>query len=784
MFDKNVDSKHYEPSAIDLKNRNSSHTLIVELTGCNKTVLEVGTSTGYLSKILKKQGNRVIGVEIDGEAAAIATQYCDQMMTEDIETLVLENYFEPHYFDVVIFGDVLEHLRWPNLVLEKVKRHLKPKGYLVVSLPNIAHGDIILNLLVGKFRYTKLGLLDITHLRFFALDDIIELFENSGYQITDLQTTTFEVGATEANIDLNLVPKEVLEMIKILPHAQTYQFVFRAYLKEYGYVNPISLPKADLTEAFHQGKDARIAHLEGVVRDKEAEVREKEAEAEVLRAGQSHLEGVVRDKEAEAEVLRAGQSHLEAAVNHIYNSHGWKALLFYYRIRDKLLPYNSKRRMLVKLLSYFITNTKTAVREKEAEAEAEVLRAGQEEKEREIGSLEETIKQTHHAPRKEDELFTNVEILKPSIEKNRILIVDRFLPEHDRDSGSLRIFLIVRILTKLGYRVTFLPDDLNNRGPYASDLSSLGVTVSYRPIDMEKYLEREGPKFSYVILSMPEQAFKYISLVRAYAINSKVIYDTVDLHWVRFERSYKTTGSNKLLAQANFYKPIELLCASCSDMILTVTPEEKEILLRENPGLKVEIIPTIHNVASREVRPFLGRKDVMFVGGYSHQPNEDAALFFISEIFPLIKQALPDVRFFILGSNPSDALLKLNSKDTVVTGYVKDLKPYFDDCCVFVAPLRYGAGMKGEIGQSMSYGLPVVTTKIGAEGIGLEDNVSALIADDPKSFAEAVIRLYTDETLWRKCSEKAFEIIENDYTEEAVKKKISNILNSLKREGI
>jgi glycosyltransferase involved in cell wall biosynthesis len=312
----------------------------------------------------------------------------------------------------------------------------------------------------------------------------------------------------------------------------------------------------------------------------------------------------------------------------------------------------------------------------------------------------------------------------------------------------------------------------------------MGVAVLSGRLDVEKYLEKKGPEFSYVILSRPEQAYKYISLMRAHAINSKIIYDTVDLHWVRYERGYKTTGQDEFLHQTNFFKPIELLCASCSDMVITVTPEEKEILLRENSRLKVEIIPNVHNVSSRDIRPFHQREDLMFIGSYKHAPNEDAVLYFADEIFPLVKKALPEVRFLVVGSDPTAALLKRRSKDIIVTGYVKDVKPYFEDCRVFVTPLRYGAGMKGKIGQSMAYGLPVVTTGIGAEGIGLEDGTSALIADDPKSFAEAIIRLYTDEGLWKRYSEKAFEVVQSNYTDEAIGKRIANILNSLKGEGI
>ena len=179
-----VSSKRYEPPSIDLENKNSSHSLIVELTGRDKSILEVGTSTGYLSKILKERGNRIIGVEIDREAGEIARQYCEPMVIGDIEEIDLGEYIDQHSIDVIIFGDLLEHLRSPASVLENVKKYLRPEGYLVVSLPNVCHGDVLLNLLGGDLRYTSMGLLDETHLWFFGFKNIINLFNNCGYYVT------------------------------------------------------------------------------------------------------------------------------------------------------------------------------------------------------------------------------------------------------------------------------------------------------------------------------------------------------------------------------------------------------------------------------------------------------------------------------------------------------------------------------------------------------------------------------------------------------------------------
>jgi 2-polyprenyl-3-methyl-5-hydroxy-6-metoxy-1,4-benzoquinol methylase len=224
----NLSSKRYETPTIDLENKNNSQSLIVEFTGRNKRVLEVGTSTGYISKILKDRGNRVVGIEIDEEAGEIASQYCESMIIGDIEELDLDKYIGTFSIDVIILGDVLEHLRWPKRILEKIKKYLTPNGYLVVSLPNICHGDILLNLMNGSFCYTSKGLLDETHVRFFGRKNILNIFSMYGYNIRNLQTTTTPVGATEQEINMKKIPLILQKFIKALPDSNVYQFVFEA----------------------------------------------------------------------------------------------------------------------------------------------------------------------------------------------------------------------------------------------------------------------------------------------------------------------------------------------------------------------------------------------------------------------------------------------------------------------------------------------------------------------------------------------------------------------------
>lgn len=363
----------------------------------------------------------------------------------------------------------------------------------------------------------------------------------------------------------------------------------------------------------------------------------------------------------------------------------------------------------------------------------------------------------------------------------RILVIDRGVPTHDRDSGSLRMYSLLEILAGLDYHVTFIPGDGNPREPYTGDLKKMGIEVLAKDID--RHLKSSGGLFSAVILSRPDEAFKFLPIIRKHAVNSKVIYDTVDIHWVRFQRAADLYRDRNLQEQARHYRAIENINALCSDLTLTVTEEDKNFLLKDNPGLRVEVIPNIHRPEKTET-PFHKRKDLMFIGGFYHQPNVDAVLFFAKKVFPLIKAKIPGIKLYVVGSSPPPSITGLNSRDIKVTGFVKDVRPFFENCRVFVSPLRYGAGMKGKIGQSMAHGLPVVTTAVGAEGMSLADGQNALIADEPRHFAEAVARLYTDEELWKTLSANSARHIENNFSPAVVRRKLEGILNSLAEEKV
>ena len=533
--------------------------------------------------------------------------------------------------------------------------------------------------------------------------------------------------------------------------------------------------------------EARAAHLSDALTKLESTVGDMEASGREKDGRIGELEAAVKEKEARLWQLDRDVREKDTSLQIIYNSRGWKALRTYYKVREKLFPPGSKRRLFAKLGLAAAGNPGAFVRSlnrrnvRKFIAQYGVLDPSVVESKVKMKMSLHPVNGRHDgtAPAVSDFMPDDNEvILGPPDGRNRVLVIDRWLPAYDKDSGALRMFSFLEILCELGYLVTFLPDDRMDPEPYAGDLRRMGVEVLHGNMDFENYMKKNGCVFSYVIMSRPEQAYKYMALMRAYAIYASVIYDTVDLHWVRFERTAAVTGDKSYLKMAGDYKAMELFNAMSADITFTVTGEEREILEKEIPDVRVEVVPNIHRVTPGNV-PFLSRKDLMFIGGFFHQPNEDAVLYFAREILPLIREKLKGVRFFAVGSDPSRAVLELGSPDIIVTGYVRDVSAYFNNCRVFVSPLRYGAGMKGKIGQSMSYGLPVVTTTIGAEGMGLTDGENALVEDTPEAFADAVVRLYSDEALWSRISEKSMEHIEANYSKAALGKKIAALFESI-----
>jgi GT2 family glycosyltransferase/glycosyltransferase involved in cell wall biosynthesis len=366
--------------------------------------------------------------------------------------------------------------------------------------------------------------------------------------------------------------------------------------------------------------------------------------------------------------------------------------------------------------------------------------------------------------------------------KPTILVIDSYVPLYDRESGCVRLLNILKLLLNLGYSVIFFPDNGYPEQPYTSVLQQLGIEVIYgtaQRYNLEEKLIKYLPLIDGVWLCRPELCDKYMDLIRL-KTKAPIIYDTIDLHFLRLKRQkdYLDPSYQNTSWSWQTYQKLELNYANQAEATVVVTEDEKQVL--SSLGVKnVWVIPNIHEeISLSEKVAFDQRAGLVFIGSYNHPPNIDAVKWLCLEIMPLVWASRPDITVNLLGSNLKDEVKELASDKVIVTGYVPEVEPYFQKSRVFVAPLRFGAGMKGKIGQSLSLGLPTITTKIGAEGMGLIDHQDVLIADTDEEFARAVIELYDHRELWQKLADNSLETIKR-YQPATVQTNLQALLSSL-----
>lgn len=367
--------------------------------------------------------------------------------------------------------------------------------------------------------------------------------------------------------------------------------------------------------------------------------------------------------------------------------------------------------------------------------------------------------------------------------RKQVLVIDATTPQPDHDSGSLRLCNILRLLCEDGHAVTFFADNRAFVEPYSRQLQQLGVEVLWHPhlSDPVSWFEQNGKRLDLVIVSRHYIASSYVDLVRLHAPRATLAFDTVDLHYLREQRAAELAGSAELARTAAETREKELALIRASDVTLVVSPVEQELLAREAPGARVDILSNVHEVFGRR-RGFEERDGLMFVGGYQHPPNVDAAIWFAREILPRVRAELPQVQFHLIGSKAPAEVKALGELPGVVFhGFVPDIEPYMDNCRLAVAPLRYGAGVKGKVNMSMSYGQPVVATPIAIEGMFAQAGRDVLVAETPEAFAAHVVRAYQDRELWTQLSDQGLANVTRHFSFDSARQGLRRLLEAGER---
>jgi len=361
--------------------------------------------------------------------------------------------------------------------------------------------------------------------------------------------------------------------------------------------------------------------------------------------------------------------------------------------------------------------------------------------------------------------------------RSQILIIDASTPMPDHDSASLRLVNLMRLLRDQGAHVAFLPADLKHAGSHTEALQRMGVEVWYAPYASRTaaWLREHGMRFKTIIVCRYYVAKPFLPLLRKYAPQARIVFDTVDLHYLREQRGAQLSGHSAPMAAAAGTRALELQCISQADLTTVVSDEERELLTREVPAARVETLSNLHQLAGPGL-PFAQRHDLVFVGGFRHPPNVDAVTWFVQAVFPLVRASLPGVRFHCIGGNTTAQIEALGSHPGVVMhGHVVDITPYMHGCRIAVAPLRFGAGVKGKVNLSMAHGQPVIATSCAAEGMHLTHVHDVLVADDAESFAARIVELYQDECLWQRLSANGLVNVSRHFSLDAARDKVREL---------
>jgi len=363
-----------------------------------------------------------------------------------------------------------------------------------------------------------------------------------------------------------------------------------------------------------------------------------------------------------------------------------------------------------------------------------------------------------------------------SAKKKTVLFIDRHVPFFDQDAGSKSTIQYLQLMVEMGYNIKFLGDDFINHEPYTSDLQQMGIEVLYGQwykYDWKEWIVKNGKYIDYVYLCRPHIAQKYLGFIKKHT-SSKLIYCGHDLNYLRELRRYMVEGNKSFLDASKKIEKVELDIVHKVDVSYFFSDFESIELIKRVPDYTIRTIPIFlfdeREIDRKASSDFESSAGILFVGGFDHAPNIDAVQWFVKDIFPLIKIKIPDIEFIVAGTRPPPEIVRLSGNGVVITGRLSDeeLQLQYQMRRLVVAPLRYGAGVKGKIIEAMSYGVPTVTTHIGAEGI-IDANKALFIADEPQGFADMVTRAYNNSDLWNNTAKKLPSIIKRYFSKDAAR---------------
>ena len=352
----------------------------------------------------------------------------------------------------------------------------------------------------------------------------------------------------------------------------------------------------------------------------------------------------------------------------------------------------------------------------------------------------------------------------------RALVIDDSVPEPDKDAGSNAAFQHILTLQRLGYKVTFIPgDNMAKIDPYTTELQRRGVECLYHPyyFSVEDVFRKRPLPFDLVYLHRYSNASKYGGMIRQHFPKARILYSVADLHFLRLERQAEIENDPVLRQKAEQMRRLELGAMFFVDCVIVHSAAEAELLAKLAPGINVQVIPW--TVEPRDiVKAEVERPAIAFVGGYRHEPNIDAAKWAAQSLMPSLRKEVPGIELLLVGSHMTPEISALAEKDVVPLGYVPSLDNVFDRVRLTIAPLRFGAGLKGKVLESLSAGIPCVMTTVAAEGLDLPKALQSLVVDEPQEIAARVAKLCRDDTEYRRIVEAGKAYVSANYSAQRI----------------
>lgn len=356
-----------------------------------------------------------------------------------------------------------------------------------------------------------------------------------------------------------------------------------------------------------------------------------------------------------------------------------------------------------------------------------------------------------------------------------VVVIDHYVPQPDRDAGSRSTMAIISGLQKLGVNIKFWPDNLWYDPDYTPRLQQLGVEVIYGAEYLgrfKQWLAGTENTVTHILINRPHVAINYLDDLDSFPHIRRVFYGH-DLHFERLQREYDLNPSASLKKEIDHFYTLENSVWKKMDVVLYPSHEEAESVKRIAPTVNAAAVcPYVYENLDRYAQrsPVVSNK-IIFVAGFGHPPNTDAAVWFVHDIFPLVKQRRPDAVLYLIGSRPTEQVRQLQSASVNVTGYVSDelLADHYASARVAVVPLRFGAGVKNKVVEAMAYGVPLITTDVGAQGLPDLETVIP-VTQDAQQFADYVLRLMENNEEWKKLSSAGNSYVNDHFSLGTMKK--------------